>query len=202
MIHSNSYGGSGTDLGLCGWQLSDGGFIIAGDTRSFSQGENDAYLVRTDNTGEQIWDFTFGGSEIDLASSCVQAADGGCVITGYTYSFGNVSSDVFLIKFETEVTGISELANSILPGDFTCLASFPNPFNSSTTISYTLSEPGMATLGVYNIQGQQVAELFQGIREAGEYSITWDALNYPSGVYIARLEVGGSSRTAKMVLLK
>jgi len=60
----------------------------------------------------------------------------------------------------------------------------------------------MVNLSVYNIQGQQVAELVSGIREAGEHSISWDASEFPSGVYFARLEAGGSSRTAKMVLLK
>jgi hypothetical protein len=82
------------------------------------------------------------------------------------------------------------------------LQNFPNPFNSSTTISFTHNQPGIVTLSVYNIQGQRVAELFRGIREAGEHSITWHALDYPSGVYFARLEAGGSSKTAKMVLLK
>jgi hypothetical protein len=78
----------------------------------------------------------------------------------------------------------------------------PNPFNSSTTIGFSLTESGAVSLSVYNIQGQRIAELFQGFREAGEHSISWDASGYPSGVYFARLGAGGSSRTAKMVLLK
>jgi len=89
----------------------------------------------------------------------------------------------------------------ISPASFT-LSNFPNPFNSSTTISFNMNEPGEVNLTVYNIQGQRVAELVRGICEAGEHSITWEASDYPSGVYFARLEVGPSSRTAKMVLLK
>jgi hypothetical protein len=60
----------------------------------------------------------------------------------------------------------------------------------------------MIKLSIYNIQGQLISGLFQGNREAGEHSVAWNASGYPSGVYFARLEAGGSSRTAKMVLLK
>jgi hypothetical protein len=90
----------------------------------------------------------------------------------------------------------------VIPFTFTYSQNYPNPFNSSTTISFTLNQPGIVTLSVYNIQGQRIAELFRGIRQAGEHSITWDASDYPSGIYFARLEAGGSSKTAKMVLLK
>jgi hypothetical protein len=90
----------------------------------------------------------------------------------------------------------------LIPFTFTYSQNFPNPFNSSTTINFNMNEPGEVNLNVYNIQGQRVAELFRGIREVGEHSISWDASEYPSGVYFARLEAGGSSTTAKMVLLK
>ncbi|UCE66643.1 MAG: T9SS type A sorting domain-containing protein [Candidatus Zixiibacteriota bacterium] len=99
-----------------------------------------------------------------------------------------------------ELTGTHD-DEVISPASFS-LSNHPNPFNSSTTISFTLSEAGMVNLSVYNIQGQRIAELFQGMREAGEHAISWDASDYPSGVYFARLEAGGSSKTAKMVLLK
>ncbi|UCC78348.1 MAG: T9SS type A sorting domain-containing protein [Candidatus Zixiibacteriota bacterium] len=89
-----------------------------------------------------------------------------------------------------------------LPLSINLIEIIPNPFNSSTTISFTLSEPSVVTLRLYNIQGQRIAELLRGIRETGEHSISWDASDYPSGVYFARLEAEGFSKTAKMVLLK
>jgi len=97
--------------------------------------------------------------------------------------------------------GIDDLSENLADAAY-ITGMTPNPFNSSTTIGFTLNEPGMVNLSVYNIQGQRVAELFNDIRQAGEHSITWDASDYPSGVYFARLEAGGSSKTAKMVLLK
>jgi hypothetical protein len=97
-------------------------------------------------------------------------------------------------------TNIEEEINT--PNYLQYLGSFPNPFNSSTAISFTLTRPGMIKLSIYNIQGQLISELLREIHEAGDHSISWDAAEYPSGVYFARLEAGGSSKTAKMVLLK
>ena len=55
---------------------------------------------------------------------------------------------------------------------------------------------------IYNLLGQRVAAIFEGTREAGEHTITWDATYFPSGVYFARLEAGEHSENIKMVLLK
>ena len=97
-------------------------------------------------------------------------------------------------------TGIDDREN--IPIKIRYLENFPNPFNSATTINFSQSEPGAVNLYIYNIQGQIIAELSNGYYEAGEHTISWDASDYPSGVYFARLEAGGLSRTAKMVLLK
>ena len=97
---------------------------------------------------------------------------------------------------------------SIWPGDdimateFSILAAYPNPFNATTTISYSLPEQGEVAISIYNLLGQRVAIIFEGTREAGEYSITWDASDFSSGVYFARLEAGEQSENIKMVLLK
>ncbi|UCC78350.1 MAG: T9SS type A sorting domain-containing protein [Candidatus Zixiibacteriota bacterium] len=99
-----------------------------------------------------------------------------------------------------ELTGTSDNIEC-LPSSIS-LSNFPNPFNSSTTISFSITEPDVVNLSIYNIQGQCVVDLFHGIQEAGEHAVVWDASDYPSGVYFSRLEAGGSSKTAKMVLLK
>jgi hypothetical protein len=79
---------------------------------------------------------------------------------------------------------------------------YPNPFNASTTISYSLPEQDEVTISIHNILGQKVATIFDGMHEAGEHTITWDAGEFPSGVYFARLEAGTHSENIKMVLLK
>ena len=92
--------------------------------------------------------------------------------------------------------------SSPLPSPFSLSQNYPNPFNSSTTISYSLEKAGRVSIDFYNITGQRVGRLEQGIKPAGEHKALWDAAGLPSGVYFARLAAGERTETVKMVLLK
>lgn len=92
--------------------------------------------------------------------------------------------------------------DGLLPREYSLSQNFPNPFNPSTTIQYTLKEAGQTTLSVYNITGRKVAELVNGRQEAGAYTVNFNAANLPSGMYFYRLESGSYSQAAKMILLK
>ncbi len=89
-----------------------------------------------------------------------------------------------------------------VPERFALLQNYPNPFNAQTTISYSLPEPGPVTLSIYNIMGQKVATLVDGVQQAGEHKVVWDAREVASGVYFKRLEYGNKDETIRMVLLK
>lgn len=129
-------------------------------------------------------DFGFGkGVYVEDDTAYVAAGDGGLWILRYT-----------------ETVGIEDEA--IKPGEFQLDQNHPNPFNAKTVLNYSLPESGVVTLSIYNILGQQVMTLFAGEKAAGKHTIAWDASDFPSGVYFARLETQDVSKTIKMVLLK
>ncbi len=100
------------------------------------------------------------------------------------------------------LSGVGVTEDVELPHRISFLKSYPNPFNASTTLQYNLLQSSGVTIEIYNIVGQRVATLFEGIQQAGEHSITWDASGFPSGVYFARLEAGKHAESIKIVLLK
>lgn len=79
---------------------------------------------------------------------------------------------------------------------------YPNPFNPKTEIRYQMSEVSYVTLKIYNMLGEEVAVLVDGIQEAGQKTITWDAAAVPSGVYIAQLTLGNLRLTRKLLLMR
>jgi len=103
LLWQRTYGGTGNDYGRYVQQTSDGGYVIAGYTNSFGAGGDDVYLIKTDASGNQLWQMTYGGRGDDFGYSVQQTSDGGYVIAGSTSSFGIGYEDIYLIK--TDVSG-------------------------------------------------------------------------------------------------
>lgn len=91
---------------------------------------------------------------------------------------------------------------SINPEEFTLHQNYPNPFNPSTEISYQLPENSLVVLKVYDLLGQEVAELVNGHQASGNHSITFNASGLSSGVYFYILRAGEFQQTRKMLLVK
>jgi len=98
IIWAKTYGGTNGEGASSVQQTSNGGYIVAGYTLSFGAGySSDVFLVKTDANGNVQWAKTYGGANMDYASSVQQTSDGGYIVAGYTGSFG-AGSDIFLIK--------------------------------------------------------------------------------------------------------
>jgi hypothetical protein len=78
----------------------------------------------------------------------------------------------------------------------------PNPFNLSTTFSFDLPEAAQIKLRIYNLQGQVVAKLIDGMMEAGTHDIVFNASHLASGIYLYTFTTGGQTISGKLVLIK
>lgn len=92
--------------------------------------------------------------------------------------------------------------DEVLPGGFSLGQNFPNPFNPSTSVAFTLPQAGDVSLAIYDVTGKKVMEAATGYFEAGTHTLRVDASPLPSGVYMYRLVSGQYSATKKMILEK
>jgi len=222
-VWSQTFGGSSDDWGYSVQQTTEGGYIITGRTASYGTGSEDVYLIKTDESGNEVWLQTFGGSGNDYGESVRQIADGGYFIAGVAESYGTGGFNVYLIKTDesgnevwSQTFGGSSEAVPVepsrpksrdLPGNFCLHSAHPNPFNPTTTIRFDLPQASWLRLDVFDVAGRGVGSaqgrpLREGWMEAGSHEVTFDGSNLASGIYIYRLEAGGFHSSGKMVMLK
>ena len=108
-----------------------------------------------------------------------------------------VAQDSFRGVISDQV-GVKEAA----PTAFAVAQNSPNPFNPTTTISFTLAKAGKTTVDVYNVAGQKIDTLVNSSLSAGSHSVTWNAAKFSAGVYFYTVKSGDFSKTLKMTLLK
>ena len=132
------------------------------------------------------YEYDENNNQIEILS---QQWDGSVWVNNSMYSFTYVP-----------VTAIGEDYSSV--NSYSLSNNYPNPFNPSTKITYTLPERGNVSLKVYDLLGGEVAQLVNGEIEAGSYEIIFNAANLPSGVYFYRLQAGSFVQTKKMIIIR
>jgi len=129
----------------------------------------------------------------------VEISDDGLIYAAYHGSRRGQQSNVGIYRFTQN--GIE--GNLVeIPTTFTLYSAYPNPFNSTTTIEYTLPFASEVTLNIYNLSGQRVETLVIGRMEAGVHRVMLDAGDMASGLYFVKMEGVGRSVTQKIMLVK
>ena len=114
------------------------------------------------------------------------------------------SNDAIVLPIEIE--GL-KIRNDFLPDGFTLYSNYPNPFNPSTTISYSIPDDNLVKIRIINILGKQIKILTNSYQTEGTHSIIWDGKNehdmqMSSGIYFVFLEVGEERLSQKIILVK
>jgi parallel beta-helix repeat protein len=104
---NKTYGGTSDEAAIALVQTADGGYALAGSTLSYGAGNVDFWLVKTDASGNELWNKTYGGTDYDgaYAYALVQTGDGGYALAGNTNSFGAGGTDFWLVKVAGSATG-------------------------------------------------------------------------------------------------
>lgn len=121
---------------------------------------------------------------------------------GVNYSYRLVSVDRNGERETLAAVNGSPLVESSVVAELALAQNYPNPFNPLTQIAYQIPASGHVTLKVFNMVGQEVATLVEGLQTAGDYQVSFNGTNLPSALYIYRIEVDGVSIQKKMLLVK
>ena len=114
---------------------------------------------------------------------------------------GADAGSIYLYTGFATVVGV-ENEKAGLAANFALSQNYPNPFNPETVIEYSLPQSEDVSLVVYNLRGEEVADLINDNIPAGNHQVKWDASNVPSGIYFYRIQAGDFIQTRKMLLLK
>jgi hypothetical protein len=114
-----------------------------------------------------------------------------------------VGGNGLILRTEDGATWVDNQTGKTFPGKFSLSQNYPNPFNPTTNIQFSIPKTEFVTLKIYNLLGQVVVTLVSEILIAGNYSYTWDATGFASGVYYYRLMTdNGYNQSRKLLLLK
>lgn len=155
------------------------------------------YVAESANIYHNIWRSLYSQNSIgDIFIDAINSNSGLTEKRKY-----NIFGDPSLI-LKTDITSsVSEIYNSI-PNILYLGQNYPNPFNPSTNINFNIPQNGLTTLKIYNVLGKEIATLVNENKQSGEYSVTFNASNLPSGIYFYTLSNGNLTQSKKMVFMK
>jgi len=154
-------------------------------------GEGSGPKHHTDFVG---YDSAYDGIYCDFKSTINQGDE----VTADTGGVWYLAQDSFKGVITSEEVGV----DAAVPAETAVAQNSPNPFNPTTTISYTIAEAGNVSVDIFNVAGQKVDTVVNDFMGAGSHSVVWDASDFSAGVYFYTVKSGDFSKTMKMTLVK
>lgn len=206
VIMGNGAGGLGTVS-----NYNSGQFPLAIDIGDVD-GDNDLDLISSDYGSGDYKVFENNGNGVFTNSPITLPAQsaGSCITVHDRDNDGDLDLaaidevDDMLFIFNNGTVGVNTLSNEI-PETISLKQNFPNPFNPDTKIKFDINNPGFYRITVYNLEGKEVSTLVNENLQPGSYETTWNAANFPSGIYFYKLFSADGKmlyETRRMVLVK
>jgi len=185
---------------------------IPRDTVEFTSGD----LIEFDLTSRDRNDdeLTLDLALVDLPDN-IEFTDNGDGSAGFSWQTTMGDSAIYHPIFiasdgelndSVEVVFLNSIYYSVetddMPVSYEILQIYPNPFNSTTHINYSLDVNADVTISLFDLSGKEVSRLVDRPMTSGKYNISWDASDLPSGIYLCRLSAGSKVKTTKLALIK
>ncbi|MCB0731300.1 MAG: T9SS type A sorting domain-containing protein [Ignavibacteriae bacterium] len=106
----------------------------------------------------------------------------------------------FKMDDPVDPTGVDDLGTK--PNEFVLSQNYPNPFNPETSIAYSLADAGVVKISIFNSIGEEIQTLVNESKSAGNYNVSFNASNLPSGIYFYQMTSGNFTQTKRMILMK
>jgi hypothetical protein len=183
-------------------------YIVFYDRRNHEENQTDVYLAVSRDGGETFTNHRISESPFSpywriFMGDYSNIVARGDVIRPVWVRTDDRKNSVWTAIIDPDLlTAVPETDGDALPETFALCDIYPNPFNAAATIRYRLPRGGSVELKVYNILGEEVAELIACHRSAGEHRTTWNAAGLASGVYFIRLQFENITATRKAVLIR
>jgi hypothetical protein len=177
-------------------------------------------LDQQKKTATLIWQFRHNPDTYTFATGSVQRLPNGNTLIGwganylsatevrpdgttaYEIQYGDSLMSYRAFRFPWPSASTAVAAAPAAPAQYILKQNYPNPFNPSTTIEYTIPQQSFVTIKIFDLLGREVAQMVNQKKDAGSYSVTWNASAISSGVYFYSLEAGSFTQTRKLLLLK
>ena len=190
--------------------IADDGILVAGSiqVRYVQSGTDtfrysDLFLIKTDFEGNHRWTRQYGGDKSEGCNKLLFNKDGDIVILGGTSSYYTNSKVFFLtVSPNGDFVSVEDDDGISTPSEFQLHDNYPNPFNSSTVITYDLNQDSRVQINLYNLRGQKIGTLLEAEQKRGRHSIGFDAEDLSSGIYFYELKTILGVEAKEMLLIK